>query len=826
MSAVMHNCSMCPFSTSKVSRYIHHILRVHKNSPNFLISCNLGTCAYTTKSWKAFKQHNWRCHKEVGSISDEHMAATGGEESVIGDVLDIPSDETNTLFENFAFLKNAEYALKLETQHRIPKSAVNDIIAHTSLLVSHYVTQAVNKVVTTSGIKLGSEVLESIKHVDFSNISTDHNRHKYYQTHCKLISPEEVLVGSESKTVNGETREIKKLGYYVPFKESIQALLQLPEVLRAVQTSHYSQNDMMHDICDGTFIREHTVFQQNVNALQIILNHDDMEIVNPLGTHVKKHKLSMFYYSLANIPPQFRSKLSSIQLVAIAKSRDIRKFGVKTLLQDFLNTLNDMQQKGIEIEINGSKQTVYGALVMVPCDTLAAQWLGGFKEGVAFAVKPCRTCEVTKVDLKRKFSHVECEERQFGEHSERTAALKTLSKASMEYWSKMWGIKEASALSNIKDFPLSQCLVHDPMHVLTEGIVPYEMALMLYSFVYCKNYFSLAYLNAQMENFAFSYLDSSHKPEKIDQKQLATDKKIKQTSASILTLCYALPFLIGHKVKRDDEMWKNFVRLSQITMLATSPLADLNTVGQLDQLISSHHYKFQEIFPSETITPKFHYCLHIPEQIKRFGPGRNQWCLRFEGKHGFFKQKKWHCFKNISKSMSEYHQKYMCYRMLCSNPLLEVGNENFLYAGDIVKEGTEVDIAVKFPDIKGQCISLFLEHNLEVVEPLLAYMSPAVSIKGHTYKPGVALLLSWENLVPVFGLLCHNLVYDQMKFFVVDKLSNCGYDDHYNSYVVTPTGRLRVLSYCSIVNNWPLPVHYVNNEMYVTNRYCHFVENV
>ncbi len=164
----MHNCSMCPFSTSEVSRYIHHILRVHKNSPNFLISCNFGACAYTTKSWKAFKQHNWRCHKEVGSISDEHMAATGGEESVIGDVLDIPSDETNAPFENLAFLKNAKYALKLETQHRIPKSAVNDIIAHTSLLVSHYVAQAVNKAVTT-GIILESEVLESIKNVDFSN---------------------------------------------------------------------------------------------------------------------------------------------------------------------------------------------------------------------------------------------------------------------------------------------------------------------------------------------------------------------------------------------------------------------------------------------------------------------------------------------------------------------------------------------------------------------------------------------------------------------------------------------------------------------------------
>ncbi len=30
-----------------------------------------------------------------------------------------------------------------------------------------------------------------------------------------------------------------------------------------------------------------------------------------------------------------------------------------------------------------------------------------------------------------------------------------------------------------------------------------------------------------------------------------------------------MPFLIGEKVREDDEMWKNFVRLVQITILAT-----------------------------------------------------------------------------------------------------------------------------------------------------------------------------------------------------------------------------------------------------------------
>lgn len=84
---------------------------------------------------------------------------------------------------------------------------------------------------------------------------------------------------------------------------------------------------------------------------------------------------------------------------------------------------------------------------------------------------------------------------------------------------------------------------------------------------------------------------------------------------------------------------ENFVRLVQITILATSLYADLDTMGQLDQQVSSHHYKFQELYPTETIKPKFHYGLHLGNQIKHLGPGCNQWCLRFEGK-----QNKWHNF--------------------------------------------------------------------------------------------------------------------------------------------------------------------------------------
>ena len=32
----------------------------------------------------------------------------------------------------------------------------------------------------------------------------------------------------------------------------------------------------------------------------------------------------MFYYTLGNIPPEYRSKIDVIQLLAVAKTRDLR----------------------------------------------------------------------------------------------------------------------------------------------------------------------------------------------------------------------------------------------------------------------------------------------------------------------------------------------------------------------------------------------------------------------------------------------------------------------------------------------------------------------
>lgn len=47
----------------------------------------------------------------------------------------------------------------------------------------------------------------------------------------------------------------------------------------------------------------------------------------------------------------------------------------------------------------------------------------------------------------------------------------------------------------------------------------------------------------------------------------------------------------------------------------------------------------------------------------RYGPLNRVWCMRFEGKHNYFKDlaHRIKCFKNIPKTMASKHQQMMCY---------------------------------------------------------------------------------------------------------------------------------------------------------------------
>lgn len=56
---------------------------------------------------------------------------------------------------------------------------------------------------------------------------------------------------------------------------------------------HTRNDDLLGDLCDGSYFKEHPLFSKHKNSLQILLYYDEVEVCNPLGSKVKVHKLGM-----------------------------------------------------------------------------------------------------------------------------------------------------------------------------------------------------------------------------------------------------------------------------------------------------------------------------------------------------------------------------------------------------------------------------------------------------------------------------------------------------------------------------------------------------
>ena len=107
----------------------------------------------------------------------------------------------------------------------------------------------------------------------------------------------------------------------------------------------------MEDFCDGSLFKNHPLFSVDPYALQIIGYFDELEICNPLGSHVKKHKVGIVFFSLGNIHPKFQSTLRSI----------LEKHGLDTILEPFIRDLNVLGTTGISVCINGTDRLFKGA---------------------------------------------------------------------------------------------------------------------------------------------------------------------------------------------------------------------------------------------------------------------------------------------------------------------------------------------------------------------------------------------------------------------------------------------------------------------------------
>lgn len=147
--------------------------------------------------------------------------------------------------------------------------------------------------------------------------------------------------------------------------QSLHNLLSNATVIDQIEQSsnRVHSNGALHDICDGELFRLHPLFLQDPLALQIITFYGGVELCNPLGNHVKKHKLGILLFTLGNIDPKFRSTLRVIHLLIAAASPVIEDHGLDAIMKPFIRDLKTLATDGIVVSVNGIERTFKGALL-------------------------------------------------------------------------------------------------------------------------------------------------------------------------------------------------------------------------------------------------------------------------------------------------------------------------------------------------------------------------------------------------------------------------------------------------------------------------------
>ena len=116
---------------------------------------------------------------------------------------------------------------------------------------------------------------------------------------------------------------------YIPLRKTLKLFLEIPNmfdrILNYMDEFSLCNNIITNVIQADLWIRKYSGKFVNVIVLPIFLFYDDLEVGNCLGSHAGNQKLGARYESIACLPPQIASRLSSILFYSLIVTDDKKK---------------------------------------------------------------------------------------------------------------------------------------------------------------------------------------------------------------------------------------------------------------------------------------------------------------------------------------------------------------------------------------------------------------------------------------------------------------------------------------------------------------------
>ncbi|KAL3967359.1 claudin [Sarotherodon galilaeus] len=830
-------CVICfVFVALTLKSLLSHINTAHSRSPDFRVICGVDGCAEDYRVFNSFYHHLRRTHPQylaTGNPPTGWLTASsdanvlGGENFGTAIFADYTAEPRQTGKRETVDLARcaAAFAIGVREQCHLSQRSVNNIVLGVQQYQTALLTSLRGKIKTIlerqpeSNGPLQQEVLSTLDNFQdpFPICAASNLQDRVTQMHFNPVTPEEIIISKYACRVKkGESRVLaikNKSFYYIPLIESLKQLLSNSRLFDMLSAGPQScpNASFLYDINDGIIFKTHPLFSKKNSALQLILYSDEIEMCNPLGSRASVNKLLMFYYTLGNIDPKFRSKLASIRLLAIAKSRDIDECGVDIILRRINEDLK-LLYDGVMINTVNGEFYLNGAVVAVCGDTLAQHELAGFKEGVGFAYSKCRHCECTFDEMQENFNEHSFTRRTLDGHIRQCIEIERATTEFLKSSLKTtFGINRQSKLVDFPGFNLIEQMPQDIMHVILEGVAPMEIKCVLKYLVFSGN-LELDLFNSAMQNFPFSSADIRDKPSPISIATLASsDNRLKQSSGQMIILIKILPFLLYSVVEKNPFI-QFILDLIEIVKILFAPVVSLQTVSKLKKMIEDHLKQFRQLFPEKNVIPKQHYMLHLPSQIIALGPVIRHMCMRFESKHSFFKQ--WSSklnFKNVCKSLVNHNQLLEC----CQS---EAGTEHPIFVNE--KELGPVSEVANMDHLQSKVVDfLGIEdaiHHAVRVKWLILHGNKYICDRS-------LILISANGLNPIFGLVKNIFIVNSVLYcFEYQVYETLGFNKDFLAYEIAIPNLAQATELTNVENLLDFtsyyPVHF-RNSVYVMTKY-------
>jgi len=566
--------------------------------------------------------------------------------------------------------------------------------------------------------------------------------------------------------------------HYIPVMESLKTLYanNRQSILFGKPKStegHYS------DVHDGSVFKGNCLIGENEDCFGLILYQDSFEIVNPLGSGKKKHKLFAVYYTLANIRPENRSQIDHMQLVILCKETIVSAVGLSRIFAKMVQDMQRIEETGIEVE---DGRYVRGTIICVVGDNLGSHAVGGFTENFSSSEYFCRFCMLTRQEFNScPYAHGRfrtpqnyAESLQFIQENAGTAQHN--------------GIRLNSPLNSLKYFHVCQpglppCLGHD----IFEGVVAYDVAIYVKYFIKVKHWFSYPILARRVKRFKFLGCDNLDRPPVITENA----DRLSGHAVQNWILLRFFPLIIGSLVKdSSDPVWQLVLLLRRITDIVCAPSVVVAQVCILNGLLEDYVEQRHEQFPDKKLRPKHHYMLHYAQLILNFGPLIRVWTMRFESKHSFFKR----CFrrlqncKNVTKMLSEKHQLLQSYYTGGS-----------LFPADVSADSSKT---VKFDQLSSnlQCVVT----NSGLVPQISDIITYKVAVSGTEYCRDMFVFIRREAEVLIAGRIHLGIVTAQMEIFFLVDMHSTALQPDLNVYRLCDMGVSECVPYHALLDYYPL----------------------